>query len=107
MMGASTTLSEDLVIEDGQVINGDLKDYKILTSMDYVPVRSRILEVPYSEGPFGAKGCGEAPIIATAPAISNAVYNALGVRFRSLPITGERVVSALKNKRDSEPVFVD
>src|SRR5208282_1559650 len=78
IMGASTTLTEDLVIEDGQVINGDLKDYKILTSMDYVPIQSNILEISYEEGPFGAKGCGEAPITATAPAVSSAIFNALG-----------------------------
>jgi len=107
IMGASTTLTEDLVIEDGQVINGDLKDYKILTSMDYVPIQSNILEISYEEGPFGAKGCGEAPITATAPAVSSAIFNALGIRFRSLPITGERIVLALKNRGNSEMIFVD
>jgi CO/xanthine dehydrogenase Mo-binding subunit len=106
-MGASTILSEDLVIRDGQVINGDLKDYKIWNAMDYVPIQSRILENEFDEGPFGAKGCGEAPITATAPAITNAIYNAIGVRFRTVPVTGERVLKALKQKKDENPVYVD
>ncbi|MGA2461989.1 MAG: xanthine dehydrogenase family protein molybdopterin-binding subunit [Candidatus Bathyarchaeia archaeon] len=107
IMGASTTISEELVIQDGQVINGDLKDYKIWTSMDYVPIQSKILENPFEEGPFGAKGCGEAPITATAPAITNAIHNAIGLRFRSLPVTGERILKALKEKKNNETVFVD
>jgi len=74
--------------------------------MDYAPIQSNILEISYEEGPFGAKGCGEAPITATAPAISNAIFNALGIRFRSLPITGERIVSALKKNGKFE-IFVD
>jgi len=106
-MGASTTLSEDLVIRDGQVINGDLKDYKIWNSMDYVPIQSKILENKFDEGPFGAKGCGEAPITATAPAIANAIYNAIGVRFRTLPVTGERILKALKQKKSDTVVYVD
>jgi len=107
VMGASTTLMEDLIIQDGRVINADLKDYKIWTSMDYFPIESVVLERPYDEGPFGAKGCGEAPITATAPAIANAIHNAVGVRFRCLPITGERVLKALKRKKGGETVFVD
>jgi len=74
--------------------------------MDHVPIQSVILENPFEEGPFGAKGCGEAPIIATAPAIANAIDNAMGVRFRTLPITGERILLALKQKGSSETIVV-
>jgi CO/xanthine dehydrogenase Mo-binding subunit len=107
IMGASTTIPEELIIQDGQVINGDLKDYKIWTSMDYVPIQSKILENSFEEGPFGAKGCGEAPITPTAPAITNAIYNATGIRFRSMPVTGERILKALKNKKGNKEISVD
>jgi CO/xanthine dehydrogenase Mo-binding subunit len=107
IMGASTTIPEELVIEDGRVINADLKDYKIWTSMDYVPIQSIILENPFEEGPFGAKGCGEAPITATAPAITNAIHNAVGIRFKSLPVTGEKILRALKQKKSNETIFVE
>ena len=107
IMGASTTIPEELVIEGGQVINTDLKDYKIWTSMDYVPIQSIILENPFEEGPFGAKGCGEAPITATAPAITNAIHNAVGIRFRSLPVTGEKILRALKQKGSKDTIFVE
>jgi CO/xanthine dehydrogenase Mo-binding subunit len=107
IMGASTTIPEELIIEDGRVINADLKDYKILTSMDYVPIQSIILENPFDEGPFGAKGCGEAPITATAPAIANAIYNAVGVRFKTLPVTGEKILKALKQKGNKETINVE
>jgi CO/xanthine dehydrogenase Mo-binding subunit len=107
IMGVSTTIPEELVIQDGVVINGDLKDYKIWTSMDYVPIRSKILETHFDEGPFGAKGCGEASITPTAPAITNAIYNATGIRFRSLPVTGERILKALKNKKAEKEILVD
>jgi len=106
IMGASTTIPEELVIEDGRVINADLKDYKIWTSMDYVPIQSIILENPFEEGPFGAKGCGEAPITAIAPAITNAIHNAVGVRFKTLPVTGEKILKALKQKGGRETIFV-
>lgn len=106
-MGIGTTMSEELIIQDGQVINADLKDYKILTSMDYIPIQTEILENDFDEGPFGAKGCGEAPITATAPAITNAIYNATKIRFRTLPVTGERILRALRERKDGEAVFVD
>ncbi len=107
IMGVSTTIPEELIIQDGLVINGDLKDYKIWTSMDYVPIQSKILENHFDEGPFGAKGCGEAPITPTAPAITSAIYNATGIRFRSLPVTGERILKALKNKNAEKEILVD
>ena len=106
-MGIGTTMSEELIIQDGEVINADLKDYKILTSMDFVPIQSKVLENDFEEGPFGAKGCGEAPITATAPAITSAIYDATGIRFRSLPVTGERILRALKTRKSDEAFFLD
>ena len=64
-----------------------------------IPVLIPILVgTPYGEGPFGAKGIGEPSIDPTAPAISNAIYNAIGVRIKDLPITPESILKALKDK---------
>ncbi len=66
-------------------------------SMDMPPIRTIILETaPDPGGPYGAKGVGEDPIIAIGPAIANAVYDAIGVRFRHFPITPEQVLAALR-----------
>ena len=54
-----------------------------------------IVEVPQDDGPFGARGVGEHPMVPTAPAIANAVYHAVGVRVDSMPITSEKVWAAL------------
>ncbi len=54
-------------------------------------------------GPFGAKGVGEPGLVPTAPAIGHAVYNAVGIRIHDLPITPEKVLRALKQKRMGEP----
>ena len=60
-----------------------------------------IVEEADDEGPFGARGIGEPPILAMAPAIANAIYNAVGVRMTSLPITAEKVLQALREKSGS------
>ena len=68
--------------------------------MDMPSIKTIILEEePDPGGPFGAKGVGEDPIIAIGPAIANAVSNAIGVRIRDLPITPERVLEAMEEKR--------
>lgn len=71
-------------------------DYKIPSAMDLPAVEPVIVEVPDEEGPFGARGIGEPPILAFAPAVANAIYDAVGVRITSLPITAEKVLAALK-----------
>jgi CO/xanthine dehydrogenase Mo-binding subunit len=61
------------------------------------PVDLEIVEVPAPDGPFGAKGIGEAPVIAAAAAVANAIAAATGVRMRELPMTAGRVWAALNN----------
>ena len=61
-----------------------------------------MVEDPYPNGPFGAKGVGEPGTVATAAAVANAVYDAVGVRMRQLPITAERVWKALQEKKQQE-----
>jgi xanthine dehydrogenase molybdenum-binding subunit len=100
--GIGHTLSEDYAIDltTGRSLNAGFVDYKMPLSMDMPPIRTIILETaPSSGGPYGAKGVGEDPIIAIGPAIANAVYNAIGVRFRHYPITPEQVLAALNGKR--------
>jgi xanthine dehydrogenase molybdenum-binding subunit len=61
-------------------------------------VHSIIVETDDPEGPFGAKGIGEPALVPTAPAIANAIYDAVGVRIKDLPMTQEKVLRALKEK---------
>jgi len=100
-MGIGNTLFEEMVLEEGVVINPNFKDYKLPSSLD-VPtmndVKSMIAAVPHREGPFGAKGFSEGALVAIAPAIANAVYRATGVRIHDLPITREKILKALLRK---------
>lgn len=79
----------------GHVLNPDLVDYRIATAEDVPPIETVLVEVENPEGPYGAKGVGEPPIIPTAAAIANAVADALGVRVTELPLTPERVLAAI------------
>ena len=99
--GIGHTLTEDYVIDPqtGRSLNAGFVDYKMPLSMDMPPIRTILLETaPDPGGPFGAKGVGEDPIIAIGPAIANAVYDAIGVRFRHYPITPEQVLLGLKEQ---------
>ena len=84
-------------------MNANFRDYKILTAKDAIHVKSSVIETIDEHGPFGAKGIGEPGCVPTAPAIANAIYNAVGVRITDLPITPERVLSALKAKKGLDP----
>ena len=91
---------EEMVFEQGQPVNGTLLEY-MLPSMEDHPDRfqSLLVETPHPDGPFGAKGMGEAAIPAVAPAIGNAVANALGgVNITELPLRPERIVAALAER---------
>jgi xanthine dehydrogenase molybdenum-binding subunit len=99
--GIGHTLTEDYVIDEttGRSLNPSFVDYKMPLSMDMPPIRTVILETaPDPGGPYGAKGVGEDPIIAIGPAIANAIYDAIGVRFRHYPITPEQVLAGLREK---------
>ena len=96
--GVGFGLSEEVQVKDGRVMNPNFKDYKILTAKDVVPVEAVIVEDPDASGPYGAKGIGEPGLVPTAPALANAIYDAVGVRIRDLPITPEKVLDAIKTK---------
>ncbi len=87
---------------DGNPLTQGFLDYKIPSSMDLPAIEAVIVEVPDEEGPFGARGIGEPPILALVPAVANAIYDAVGVRIMSLPITAEKVLQALEAKRQGE-----
>ncbi len=99
--GIGHTLSENYEIDPvtGKSLNAGFVDYKMPLSMDMPPIHTIILETaPDPGGPWGAKGIGEDPIVAIGPAIANAIYDAIGVRFRHYPITPEDVLAALRAK---------
>jgi carbon-monoxide dehydrogenase large subunit len=98
VMGLSNTLFEEFKMEDGRILNDTLADYKVATMLDTPEIVPIIVEFPHKEGPFGAKGIGEPAAAPTAPAISNAIFDAVGIRIRELPITPEKVLAALRKK---------
>jgi len=101
-MGLGEALYEEVKYgERGQVINANLAEYKIPTSMDMPNVDTIVVESHEPNGPFGAKEVGEGAIMPTIPALLNAVYDATGVRFDELPLTPERVLMGIKKARES------
>ena len=90
-------MEEIQVAADGRVVNPNLLDYRIPTSLDMPDLDSLIVEVPTNNGPFGVKGVGEPPISPGISVISNAVADATGVWINEAPLTSERVYMALKN----------
>ena len=103
--GIGHTLTEDYIVDakTGRSLNAGFVDYKMPLSMDMPPIRTIMLETaPDPGGPYGAKGVGEDPIIAIGPAIANAVYAAIGVRFRHYPITPDQVLEALNRSQTEE-----
>jgi len=102
MQAMGHTLFEEMLYEDGQLLNPNLVDYRVPTFADLPPVFDTILiENGDGPGPYGAKGVGEGGIVAVAPAVANAIYNATGVRIRELPLTPERVWRAISETRGS------
>jgi CO/xanthine dehydrogenase Mo-binding subunit len=92
------TLFEEMVFEEGQLVNGSLLDYQLASIKDMPEsFRPVVVEVPHENGPFGAKGAGETGALTVAPAIANAVEDAVGVRIRDLPITPEKILRALSD----------
>ncbi len=100
-MGMGAALYEEMVLDNGLLLNPNFIDYKIaiaesLPAMENVGVF--LAGVPHRDGPFGAKGLGEGVAIPYPPAISNAIYNAVGVRIKELPISSEKLLRVLKEK---------
>jgi CO/xanthine dehydrogenase Mo-binding subunit len=96
VMGISSALFECLQLKAGVVQNPSFVDYRIATTVD-VPaeMQSIIVEVPQEDGPWGARGIGEHSMVPTVPAIANAIYDAIGLRFDGPPFTAEKVYLAM------------
>jgi CO/xanthine dehydrogenase Mo-binding subunit len=96
VQGLSTAIFESLQLKDGELQNPSFVDYRIATSADVPPeLETIIVEVPQDDGPWGARGVGEHPMVPTIPAIANAIYDAIGVRPGSPPFTPEKVYLAM------------
>ena len=98
-MGMGQALTEEMVWKDGMLMNGGMLEYRSPSSVESPEVEPIIVESIDPEGPFGAKECSEGSLAATIPAISNAIYDAVGVRLHESPFTPERVLAALRAKR--------
>jgi len=98
VQGLGYGVMEELLHKDGVVVNSNLADYYIPTSMDIPEIKVIMVEYPGHLGPYVAKAIGEPPVVLPAAAIVNAIDNALGVRLRQIPATPERVLMAIKNK---------
>lgn len=97
--GLGYALYEEILCQEGRVLNPSFRDYKIPTAQELAfPIELEFVETNDEAGPFGAKGVGEPGLVPTAPAIANAIYDAVGVWMHDLPMTPERVLSALQNK---------
>ena len=95
-------LYEQMQLEQGRLMNGNFADYTMATA-DAVPMlRGGFVETNDPNGPYGAKGASETAILPGAPAIANAVYDAVGVRLTELPITPQKVLAALAAQRDKD-----
>jgi len=96
VMGFGHALFEETIYQDGQFQNGDPFQYRLPVMQDIPEVfYSSMLEKGDGPGPFGSKGMAQTSIVTVGPAIGNAIYDALGVRVRSLPITPEKILRAM------------
>jgi len=92
-MSLGYALSEELLYNDrGRPLNDNLLDYKIPTAMDQPNLETAFVELNDPTGPYGNKSLGEPPTIAPAPAIRNAILQATGVHFNTLPMTPQKLV---------------
>jgi len=96
VQGMGMALMEEQVLKNGKTLNADMTGYLVPTSMDIPEFTTSFIEDEDADGPYGAKGIGEPALIGAAPAIANAVYDAIGVRIFDLPITPEKILKALK-----------
>jgi 4-hydroxybenzoyl-CoA reductase subunit alpha len=101
-MGMGQALTEEIVWKDGMLMNPGLLEYRSPSSIESPEIEPIIVESIDPEGPFGAKECSEGSLAATIPAIVNAIYDAVGVRLHESPFSPERVLAALRAKRNAK-----
>ena len=94
--GIGLAIYENVVWKDGRMINGQMTNYIMPTSLDVPPIRVIFMEFPFGVGPAGAKGIGELPLDGTAPAVANAIAHATGVDIHRVPLTPEVLIEKLE-----------
>ncbi len=98
VMGVGTALTEEFIVEDGRVFTDRLARYRMPSIVQAPEITSFVVEHPTSDGPYGAKGVGEIVCIPTAPAITNAIYNACGVRVRRFPVDQDWLAGEIRRR---------
>ncbi len=99
--GVGWALTEDMLMENGRIQNTNFLDYRIPGLKDMPTIESLLIETDEPNGPFGAKGLGEPALNPVVAAISNAIYDAVGIRLREMPFTPEKILEAIAaNKKD-------
>ncbi len=96
VQGLGYALTEEHALRDGRILNDQFSTYIIPTPLDVPEIKSVLVESPFPWGPYGAKGLGETPIIAVAPAVVAAIHHAARIRLYTLPATPERVWDAIR-----------
>jgi xanthine dehydrogenase molybdenum-binding subunit len=95
VMGLGNALTEHFIVDEGRVVTDRLARYRMPSIVQTPQIHSIVVEHPTQDGPYGAKGVGELSSIPTTPAITNAIYNAVGVRFDKLPVDQEEIIRQL------------
>jgi len=101
-MGLGQAVQEEMLWENGRLMNAGLLEYRSASTLESPPIDPIIVESNDPEGPFGAKEAGEGSLAATIPAVAHAIFDAVGVWINSLPITPEKILKALEEKKKSE-----
>ncbi len=104
LQGLGYAIMEELKHNQGVVVNPNLADYYVPTSLDVPEIKTIIVEYPGALGPDGAKAIGEPPIVLPAPAIVNAIANATGIRLSEIPATPDRILAALRGSVDKQAI---
>lgn len=99
VQGIGWALSETLILEKGRIVNNNLRDYKVPTIEDVPQVIPLLVEEEDSNGPYGAKSLGEPAFNPVAAAICNAVYNAVGIRIKRLPVAREHLLKEIRSMK--------
>jgi 4-hydroxybenzoyl-CoA reductase subunit alpha len=103
-MGMGQALEEEMIWKDGMLMNPGLLEYRSPSATESPDIEPIIVESIDPEGPFGAKECSEGSLAATIPAIANAIYDAVGIRLREAPFTPERILAALRARKNAKAI---
>ena len=92
---------EEIIVDQGRSKNNSLESYLIPTVKDVPEIITKFLDTQSDYGPYGGRAVSEGPVVPTAPAIANAVRDAVGVSINTIPVTAERLMEALDKKKKS------